>query len=110
MIAALYLDGGMEVARHFVRHEWAGRIAAGGEAPRDAKTRAQEWAQARALAPPVYELAARSGPDHAPRFTVRARLETGLQAEGTASSKKQAEQAAATALLARLAEAGEDTA
>ena len=102
VIAALYLDGGLEVARAFVLRHWAGRIASGRAAPVDAKSRLQEWAQARGMGPPSYHIVARSGPDHAPRFTVRAVLESGEAAEGEARSRKAAEQAAATALLERL--------
>lgn len=102
VIAALWLDGGMTAARDFVLGRWQARIEAPAAAPMDAKTRLQEWAQGRGLALPGYAVAAREGPDHAPRFTVTARLETGETASGTASSKKQAEQAAAAALLARL--------
>ena len=102
VIAALYLDGGMAVARRVIRAEWGARLAETGAAPLDPKTRLQEWAQGRGLAPPDYALEARSGPDHAPRFTVRAALATGESASATERSKKQAEQAAAAALLARL--------
>jgi len=102
VIAALYLDGGMDPARAFILAEWGPRMDAGQDAPMDAKTRLQEWAQARGMAPPVYALTARGGPDHAPQFTVTARIETGAEASGTAGSKKQAEQAAAAALVAAL--------
>jgi ribonuclease-3 len=102
VIAAVYLDGGLEAARSLILAEWGGRIAGEGAAPVDAKTRLQEWAQGRGMAPPDYALEARGGPDHAPNFTVRARLSTGAEATGTARSKKQAEQAAAAALLAAL--------
>jgi len=102
VIAALYLDGGMDTARTFIRRHWADRITAADEAPTDAKTALQEWAQGHGLAPPAYAEIARSGPDHAPIFTIRATLETGAAATGEASSKKQAEQAAAAALLAEV--------
>lgn len=102
VIAALYLDGGMEPARRLVLRHWRGRMEAPETAPTDAKTRLQEWAQGRGMAPPAYAVTAREGPDHAPRFTVEASLETGERAAGEAASKKQAEQAAAQALLARL--------
>lgn len=102
VIAALYLDGGFEAAQAAVLDLWGPRISACGEAPRDAKTALQEWAQARGLAPPSYALLHRRGPDHAPRFTVSARLETGAAANGEATSKKGAEQEAAAALLAQL--------
>jgi ribonuclease III len=102
VIAALYLDGGMEAARRFILAGWQDRLSEMRAAPTDAKTRVQEWAQARGLAPPVYRLTDRSGPDHAPVFTVEAGLETGETASGQAGSKKMAEQEAASALLERL--------
>ena len=108
VIAALYLDGGPDVARGFILAHWRPRIEAPGEAPTDAKTRLQEWAQARGMPPPVYRMTGRAGPDHAPRFTIEAALENGETAEAEAASKKEAEQAAAAALCRRLA--GETTA
>ncbi|PKQ12628.1 MAG: ribonuclease III [Alphaproteobacteria bacterium HGW-Alphaproteobacteria-1] len=102
VIAAVYLDGGFTAARAVVLRLWGGRIAAVEADARDAKTSLQEWAQARGLAPPDYVETARSGPDHAPVFTIVARLATGESAEATAGSKRQAEQAAARALLERL--------
>jgi len=101
VIAALYIDGGMDAARAFIIGRWRGRIEAAA-APLDAKTRLQEWAQARAMDPPIYEQTERRGPDHAPRFTVSVRLASGEAARGEAGSKKQAEQRAAQALLALL--------
>ena len=102
VIAAVYLDGGFAAAREVVLRLWGGRIAAAETDARDAKTALQEWAQARGLMPPDYVELARSGPDHAPVFTIAARLATGESAEATAGSKRQAEQAAARALLDRL--------
>lgn len=102
LIAALYLDGGLEAARAFVTRHWAHRITATQEAPIDAKTRLQEWAQARGLPPPDYSLVARRGPDHAPDFTVAVTLSDGTTDEGLASTKKAAEQMAAEAMLSRL--------
>ena len=71
MIAALYLDGGMEAARGFIERYWADEVAALGADMRDAKTALQEWAQAAAKATRrsiVWSGA--KGPDHAPRFVV----------------------------------------
>lgn len=102
VIAALYLDGGMQAARAFIGARWRDRLHDLTSAPTDAKTRVQEWAQARGLAPPAYRLLERSGPDHAPVFTVAAELATGERASGQAGSKKLAEQEAATALLEKL--------
>lgn len=102
VIAAVYLDAGFEAAQALILRLWGGRIEAVEEDARDAKTALQEWAQARKLHPPKYVQTARSGPDHAPVFTIAARLETGAEAQATAPSKRAAEQAAAQALLAQL--------
>lgn len=103
VIAAVFLDAGFAAARDVVLRLWAGRLAvAGGDEPRDAKSRLQEWAQARGLPPPDYAEAARAGPDHAPSFTIAVRLASGETAQATAGSKRAAEQAAAAALLAAL--------
>jgi ribonuclease-3 len=102
VIAADYLDGGLEAARALVRRGWGERIGAVRSVVRDPKTMLQEWAQARGLAPPVYVDLDREGPDHAPVFSVEARLADGRAAEGRASSKRAAQQAAAEALLARV--------
>ena len=100
VIAAVYRDAGFEAARALVLRLWGARINAVEPDARDAKTSLQEWAQARGLKPPDYVEVAREGPDHAPIFTIAARLETGEEATATARSKRQAEQAAAAALLA----------
>lgn len=102
VIAAVYQDAGFEAARALVLRLWGTRIAAVEPDARDAKTSLQEWAQARGMAPPVYEEAGRSGPDHAPQFTVRVRLASGETADATAGSKRVAEQSAAKALLERV--------
>ena len=102
VIAAVYQDAGFEVARALVLRLWGGRIAAVESDARDPKTRLQEWAQGRAMPPPVYDETARSGPDHRPVFTVRVTVESGQTAEATAPTKRAAEQAAARQLLERL--------
>ena len=99
VIAAVYRDAGFEVARDLVLRLWGRRVHTVQDDARDAKTALQEWAQARGLPPPDYVELARSGPDHAPQFTISARLTNGGKASATAGSKRQAEQAAARALL-----------
>jgi ribonuclease-3 len=106
VIAAVYQDAGFEAARALVLRLWGGRIASVEPDARDAKTSLQEWAQARGMPPPGYEETGRSGPDHAPQFTVRVTLASGEAAEATAGSKRVAEQAAARALLERVDRAG----
>ncbi|CUI51911.1 ribonuclease III [Cognatishimia activa] len=102
VIAAVYQDAGFETAKALIVRLWGDRIHQVEADARDAKTSLQEWAQARRLAPPKYELMDRSGPDHAPVFTIKAILENGASETATAGSKRQAEQAAAKALLIRL--------
>lgn len=102
VIAAVYLDAGFEAAKALVLRLWGDRTSTVEEDARDAKTALQEWAQARKLAPPTYETTDRSGPDHAPVFTITAVLENGQQASASAPSKRAAEQAAAATLLALL--------
>lgn len=102
VIAAVYLDAGFEAARDMVLRLWGGRIASAHALGRDAKSALQEWAQARGLPPPSYVETGRTGPDHQPIFTVEVRLADGATASGEAPGKRQAEQSAARALLARL--------
>lgn len=99
VIAAVYLDGGLDAARAVYEPHWGPRLDQQVDAPIDAKTALQEWAQARGLQPPSYSLVERQGPDHAPSFTVAAELENGLRATGAGAAKRAAEQAAAAALL-----------
>lgn len=103
LIAAIYLDSGFEAASNFVRRLWEPLIEEMEGPPRDPKTALQEWAQARGLALPVYELVSTSGPDHAPLFTVAASVAGGERATASAPSKRVAEAKAAAALLDRLA-------
>lgn len=106
VVAAVYLDAGLEAARAVVRRAWGPRPSTVAEDARDAKTALQEWAQSKGLRPPAYVQIARTGPDHAPVFTIEAQLSTGDTGQGQAASKRQAEQLAAKALLGRLSGPG----
>jgi ribonuclease III len=108
VIAAVYLDAGLDAARSVVLAHWGDRLAAVAADARDAKTVLQEWAQARGGPPPDYAEVSREGPPHAPRFTVEVRLADGPTARASAGSKRQAEQAAARALLDALHLPGPD--
>ena len=99
VIAAIYLDAGFEVARQVALRHWTGRISRAEAEARDAKTALQEWLQARGQQPPAYVEVARSGPDHAPRFTIEVRTEDGHTARAEARAKRHAEQQAAKDLL-----------
>jgi ribonuclease-3 len=103
LIAAIFLDGGLEAASAFVRRYWEPLVDEMEGPPRDPKTELQEWAQARGLALPAYELIETSGPDHAPLFTVAVSVVGRDRAAATASSKRAAEARAAAMLLEHLA-------
>lgn len=100
LIAALYIDGGMDAARTFFRTFWAPQFETLDE-PRnkDSKTRLQEWAQAQGLALPAYSLVSRTGADHAPVFTVQVAIEGYETQAAQGRSKQEAEKAAAQVML-----------
>ncbi|WP_296417920.1 ribonuclease III [Pseudooctadecabacter sp.] len=102
VIAAVYLDAGFDAARDRVIDLWGDRITNVKEDARDPKTALQEFAQGQGMPPPTYVEIARDGPDHAPLFTIEARLKSGAAEQAQASSKRMAEQSAAKALLARV--------
>ena len=105
VLAALYLDGGLEVARGVVDQLLGKRIAALSPADqgKDAKTRLQEWLQARRLALPVYEVLETSGEDHAQTFVVRCAVEAlGRSSTAAGPNRRKAEQLAAERLLETL--------
>ena len=102
VIGALYIDGGLAPAKKFIQHHWAQAIEDVREAQRDAKTRLQEWAQARKLPITRYKVVDRTGPAHAPTFTVCAEVEGYDPEYGEGKSKRDAEQMAADRLLSRL--------
>jgi ribonuclease III len=102
LIGALYLEFGFAPARDFVRKAWAKHIDAHASAPRHPKSALQEWAAANNRRPPEYEVTDRSGPNHAPRFTVKVSIGSFAEAEALGTSKQDAETAAAAALLAKL--------
>lgn len=108
VIAALYLDGGLEPARRFIRTAMAEAIDIHTKPPQDPKTTLQEWAQARALPLPKYTTVSRSGPDHRPLFEVQVSIEGESPASATGTSKRIAEGQAATALLDTLRTGGDD--
>jgi ribonuclease-3 len=101
LIGAVFLDSGFTAARDLIERAWSPRMRAAAAPSRDAKTALQEWAQARALGAPAYHEIERSGPDHAPKFTVRVSLDGYEPEVGVASSKRAAEQAAAQAFMSR---------
>lgn len=110
IIAALYLDGGMEAARRFVERRIIGDISAELEtsdpAARDYKSVLQEMAQARKLPPPRYTTVREHGPEHAKVFTVEVRLGHQYSGQAEGLSKKTAGQKAAEAVIHQLLASG----
>jgi ribonuclease III len=104
IIAAVYLDGGFAAALGVVERLWEPLFDEMTAPPRSAKTRLQEWAQSRGLGLPEYELIETSGPDHALRFTMAARVAGHEPATAIASSKQQAQEKAAERLLETVAD------
>ena len=105
LIAAVFLDGGLEAARGFVRRSLVeGEIAV--EAERlghtDHKSALQEFLQSRGMTPGSYHVIAESGPDHQKTFRVEVRIAGQVTAMGCGRTKKEAEQSAAIAALIQL--------
>ncbi|HEY0624441.1 ribonuclease III [Sphingomonas sp.] len=99
LIGACFVERGFDAARALVRRLWDSRIDAQASAPKHPKSALQEWAAANNRRPPEYALVERSGPGHAPRFKVLAKIGKLAEADGEGSSKQEAETAAAAALL-----------
>jgi ribonuclease-3 len=105
LIAALYLDGGLDAARKFVMHYWHDAFATMTPELRDAKTALQEWTQSGALkdkVQPIYIVKERSGPDHAPSFAIEVHVPGHEPQRGDGLTKRDAEQDAAARMLQRL--------
>jgi ribonuclease-3 len=103
LVAAVYLDGGWEACRGFLQRLFERRVAeaAASGAGKDAKTRLQEWLQGRGLPLPAYVLTGSTGDEHDKTFLVRCEIAAhGIAAEGSGSSRRAAETAAAESALA----------
>jgi ribonuclease-3 len=101
VIGAIFLDGGYAAAVQFVERNWLERMRKPVRPLRDPKTVLQEWAQGKGLPTPAYREVGRTGPHHDPHFRVAVELPGMTPAEGFGGSKRVAEKAAASALLAR---------
>lgn len=105
VIAAIYLDAGLDTCREVVLPLFEKTMVAlaSGRVAKDAKTRLQEWLQARQKSLPIYELLSESGEEHAKTFHVRCALvEAGVTADGQGTSRRAAEQQAAEAVMGLL--------
>ncbi|MDP6108923.1 MAG: ribonuclease III [Rhodospirillales bacterium] len=102
IIAALFLDGGLETAEAFIRRHWTELMAEDLKPPRDAKTALQEYAQSKGMNLPIYREVSRDGPPHDPVFKIEVSIEGEEALHGKGRSKRHAEQKAASALLLKL--------
>lgn len=99
LIGALYLDGGLDIARAFIQHFWKDHFQNIQSLPHDPKSMLQEWGQARGKSHPVYKTLSSSGPAHAPCFVVEVRVDDFEPVQGEGTSKRLAEKDAAKNLL-----------
>jgi ribonuclease III len=101
VIGAIYADGGLDPAFTFVSRMFGDNLDVTQARRADAKTTLQEWAQGQGLEPPSYTETARSGPDHAPVFTISVSVRGFESITATGTSKKLAEHLAAEKFLLR---------
>ena len=102
LLAAIYLDSGLNDAAAFLKAHWPLAITTPASREKDAKSQLQEWALGQGLGLPVYRRLAKSGPDHAPEMTYEVSVANLGSKSAAGSSRKIAEQKAAAALLAHL--------
>jgi ribonuclease-3 len=98
VIAAIYLDAGLEAARAFIYRFWGEAFDDVKATPRDAKTALQEWAAAKKKGL-HYNVVEQTGPEHAPHFVIDAQVDGFPPSRGEGGSKRDAQRAAATAFL-----------
>ena len=105
LIAAIYLDGGINSCKSLIEDWIADRIATESvvEQQKDAKTKLQEMMQAQGLSLPFYSVLEISGEAHEQNFLVECRVDVMTEPQkGTGSSKRNAEQQAADVMLTKL--------
>lgn len=99
VIGASFLDNGYDATRDLLYQLWEAELGSDAGKSKHPKSALQEWAAGNKRSMPQYEVTARSGPDHAARFTVRVAIHNVGASEATASSKSEAEKLAAKAFL-----------
>lgn len=103
LLGAHFLQEGFAASSGLIRQLWLPEVESGSARAKHPKSALQEWAAGNQRKPPVYELVERSGPDHAARFTVKVSVYRVGEAEGSASSKRDAETEAAKAFMEQYA-------
>ena len=102
IIGALYQDGGLEVARHFVNQNWDTLLRSAITPPKDSKTELQEWVQKKGQPLPVYTEISRSGPDHSPEFVIEVTIEGYKACRAVGKSKREGQQNAAQLMMEQI--------
>ena len=102
LIGAIYLDKGLEVSKSFILKLWKDLINDAETTFVDAKTQLQEYSLKNFKILPIYKLVSSTGPRHKPNFKVGVKLKNGTYTFAIGSSKKNAEQSAASELLKKL--------
>ncbi len=101
VLAALYLDGGLDAAKNFFYRFWDEQLSDISSGVKDPKSTLQEWALSHGHELPKYKMLGRTGPDHRPEFQVEVLLGK-FNAQGVAGSKQEAERLGAKALLVKI--------
>jgi ribonuclease-3 len=102
LLAAAWLDGGMEAAQAVFDRAWAVELAAPPvRSVSNPKSALQEWALGQAKALPTYRILERTGSDHAPTFTVEVNVDGYAPLTAQGRSRQDAEKTAAIGLLQR---------
>ena len=104
IIGAIFIDKGYIPCQEVITSLWGEKIYTLSQPPVDSKTALQEWAQARALPVPTYEIIERVGPDHAPEFKVRVTIKDIEPMVASGSTRRMAEKNAAQMMLDSLEE------
>ena len=102
IIGAIYLEKGFSFSKKFILKIWKEFIDESEVTIVDAKTKLQEYSLKNYKSLPIYKLISNTGPRHKPKFKVGVKLKNSIQAIANGSSKKNAEQSAATELLKKI--------
>lgn len=102
IIGAIFIDKGYIPCQEVITSLWGDRIYTLSQPPVDSKTALQEWAQARALPIPHYEMIERTGPDHAPQFKMRVTIQGIEPMEAFGGTRRAAEKQVAQMMIDNL--------
>lgn len=104
LIGAMYLDGGFDPCKTLIETQWADVFYTMKTPPQHPKTALQEWAQAKSLPLPLYEIAEQTGPDHAPTFEIRLSVKGYDPITASGRSRAEAEKQAARIFMKQIEE------